>query len=174
MADWRRDVLIRPESNEDRDAVRAVNTAAFGQPGEADLVDALRDAAEPCISLVADDDGEIVGHIMFSPVSVAGFPDARLMGLAPMAVVPVRQREGIGTDMATAGLERCRQADVAAVVVLGHAEYYPRFGFLPASRCGLESEYDVPDDVFMALELQPDALRDITGTVRFHPAFAGV
>ncbi len=93
------------------------------------------------------------------------------MGLAPMAVLPVHQRRGIGSSLVRAGLEACTQLGFAAVIVLGHAEYYPRFGFQPASRFALRCEYDVPDDVFMALELEAGILTGKTGTIQYHPAF---
>ena len=96
------------------------------------------------------------------------------MGLAPMAVLPGRQRQGIGSELVRAGLDECRRLGFGAIVVLGHAEYYPRFGFVPASKFGLKSEYDVPDDVFMALELIPGALRGRAGTIRYHPTFAAM
>jgi putative acetyltransferase len=94
-----------------------------------------------------------------------------LMGLAPMAVVPARQRQGIGARLIAVGLERCGQLGAAAVVVLGHADYYPRFGFTPASRFGLRCEYDVPDDVFMVRELAGGGLTGLAGTIRYHPVF---
>lgn len=165
---------IRPETPADVDAIRAVNRAAFGTLVEADLVDALRLEASPIISLVADDGGVVIGHVMFSPVSVdASASDAStLMGLAPVAVLPERQRGGIGGALIREGLAACRLRGVAAVVLVGMPEYYPRFGFVPASRFGLTCEYDVPDDVFMALELEAGALAGRRGLVRYHPAFA--
>jgi putative acetyltransferase len=165
---------IRPEEPDDRQKIHAVNVAAFGTSAEADLVDALRSQANPLISLVAADGEVLVGHILFSPVTLAGHEDLVMMGLAPMAVIPARQRQGIGTDLIGEGLRRCRQQGIRAAVVLGHADYYPRFGFTPASRFNLRSEYDVPDDVFMAIELDAGALRGKSGVIRYHPAFAGL
>lgn len=137
-------------------------------------MDALRVEAAPIVSLVADDSGSIVGHILFSPVQLSGHPDLQLMGLAPMAVLPSAQRRGIGLALVRAGLERCAQLGYVGVVVLGHATYYPRFGFVPASRFGINSEYDVSDEVFMALELRAGALEGTSGTIRYHSAFANV
>lgn len=164
-------MLIRAEEARDRDAVRAVNLAAFETPAEADLVDALREQAEPVISLVAEDHGQVVGHILFSPVTLSGHPDLRIMGLGPMAVAPGHQRSGIGSALARAGIELCSRLGSGAVVVLGHPHYYPRFGFMPSTRFGIRSEYDVPEDVFMILELQPGYLLGASGTVRYHTAF---
>jgi putative acetyltransferase len=167
-------VRIRPERPADFDGVRRVIAAAFGSNVEADLVDALRRDASPLISLVADDGGAIVGHVMLSPVSIdgEGAGAAALMGLAPLAVPPDRQRQGIGGALIREGLAACRLHGVAAVVLVGMPEYYPRFGFVPASRVGLMCEYDVPDDVFMAIELEPGSLAGRAGLVRYHPAFA--
>jgi putative acetyltransferase len=162
---------IRSETAADVAAVRALNRMAFETTIEADLVDALREQADP-ISLVADDAGSIVGHIMFSPVTLLGHEDLMIMGLAPMAVLPGQQRRGIGSALVRAGLERCRQIGSHAVVVLGHAAYYPRFGFVPASRFHVGCEYDVPDEAFMALELQSGSLGGRSGTIRYHAAFA--
>jgi putative acetyltransferase len=94
------------------------------------------------------------------------------MGLGPMAVAPGRQNSGIGSLLVGAGLDRCRAMGAVAVVVLGHPDYYPRFGFVPASGFSIDSEYDVPDEVFMAQELVPGALRQVTGRIHYHPAFA--
>jgi putative acetyltransferase len=162
-------VGVRPESPGDIGAIRAVNLAAFETSLEADLVDALRAQASPVVSLVAEQGGTIVGHILFSPVTLADHPEARIGGLAPMAVAPQTQRRGIGSALVRAGLDACAMFD--AVVVLGHADFYPRFGFVPASRFGLRCEYDVPDEVFMAHELRPGALAGKRGTIRYHPAF---
>jgi putative acetyltransferase len=164
-------MLIRAEERGDWAAVRAVNTAAFGTPAEASLVDALRAQARPLVSLIAEDDGEIVAHIMFSPVSLSGHSALRIMGLAPMAVIPHRQRRGIGSKLVRAGLERCRDLGFGAVVVLGHPAYYPRFGFGTASRLGIGCEYDVPADAFMVTELEEGFLRGASGTAQYHAAF---
>jgi putative acetyltransferase len=164
-------VNIRPEQPEDAPAIDAVNRAAFDQPAEATLVALLREQAAPLISLVADEDGVIVGHVLFSPVTLTGHGEASIMGLAPMAVMPAMQRRGIGSMLARAGLAACTRLGCDAVVVLGHAQYYPRFGFRPASAFGLRCEYDVPDEAFMALELAPGRLAGKSGTIRYHAAF---
>ena len=167
-------MLIRAEEEADRAAVYAVNESAFETPAEAQLVDALREQAQPVVSLVAENDGKVVGHIMFSPVSLSGHPNLGVMGLAPMAVVPDYQRKGVGSALTGAGLDRCRQLGFAAVIVLGHPGYYPRFGFSPSSRFGIDSEYQVPEEVFMAMELQPGALSGKRGTIKYHAAFSEV
>jgi putative acetyltransferase len=170
----REQMHIRSERLTDIPGIRAVNLAAFETSTEADLVDALRRQADPIVSLVAEDGGAIVGHILFSPVTLTAHPELRIIGLAPMAVVPARQRQGIGSALVHEGLRRCRSLVFSVVVVLGHAEYYPRFGFTPASHFGLGCEYDVPEEVFMVLELERDALKGKSGTIRYHPAFASV
>jgi putative acetyltransferase len=170
----RRLLEIRPERVGDAAAIRAVTIAAFGQSGEADLIDALRARARPLVSLAAEADGELAGHIMFSPVTHSARSDRLLMGLAPMAVAPTRQRSGIGSALVSAGLDACRRLGAAAAVVVGHPRFYPRFGFAPASRFGLTCEYNVPDDVFMAVELVEGALTLSPGLVRYHPAFGAI
>ena len=92
----------------------------------------------------------------------------------PLAVLPERQRSGIGSELVRSGLERCKEIGYGAVVVLGHPGYYPRFGFVPASRFGLRYEFEVADDVFMAFELLPGYLDEQSGTVRYHDAFRGL
>lgn len=164
-------LVIRSEQPQDVAGIRDVNRTAFDSTVEADIVDALRQRAQPFVSLVAVDGVEIIGHIAFSPVTLESHPDVPIAGLAPMAVVPARQRRGIGSLLVRAGFDECLQLDFVAVVVLGHAEYYPRFGFVPASTFGLSSEFDVPDDVFMAAELWPAALSARRGVIRYHPAF---
>ena len=167
-------MLIRGETENDRAAVYAVNVSAFELPSEAILVDALREHAEPYVSLVAELDGILVGHIMFSPVSLSGNPALMLMGLGPMAVVPEHQREGIGSALIREGLERCRQLGVKGVVVLGHPAYYPRFSFRPSTQFGIDSEYEVPEEVFMIMELEAGALNGKTGRISYHAAFKDV
>lgn len=137
-------------------------------------MDALRERADGSISLVAESENEILGHIVFSPVSLAGNFDVLMMGLGPMSVLPTSQRQGIGSALVREGLTQCQNIDCDAVVVLGHPEYYPRFGFVPASRYGISCEYDVPDDVFMLIELRPGTLSGVTGTVVYHEAFGNV
>ena len=162
---------IRPESAADRAAVRAVNVAAFGTALEAELVETLRAKGVPLLSLVADVAAGVVGHILFSPVTLEGHSHLRVMGLGPMAVAPQRQRQGIGSALVAEGLEACKRAGCDAVVVLGHAHFYPRFGFVPAARHALRSEYDVPDDVFMVTELMDGSLRGASGLIRYDEAF---
>ncbi len=167
-------IRVRPETDADRAAVFAINAAAFPTDAEAQLVDSLRMSADPLVSLVAVDNDDVVGHIMFSTVTLAPFDELRLMGLAPMAVSPSMQRSGIGTELVNAGLQRCREQGVGAVAVLGHAEYYPRFGFRPSTQWGIKSEYDVPEDVFMLLELSANYLQPFEGIIRYNAAFADV
>jgi len=165
--------MIRTEEDKDFAAVYAVNAAAFETPLEANLVDALRQQASPVVSLVAEDNETVVGHIMFSPVSLTGHADVKIMGLAPMAVAPNHQRKGIGSALVRAGLERCKQLGFGAVVVLGHPEYYPRFGFSPSLRFGIGCEYEVPEEVFMVMELQSAYLHGRSGAIQYHRAFSG-
>ncbi len=154
--------------------MRILNEHAFGGREEADIVEALHRAQAAVVALVAQAGAAVVGHILFSPVDVEEANGKRLVGLAPMAVAPDHQRQGIGSRLVREGLARCRAAGVDGVVVLGHAEYYPRFGFVPAAQFGLRCEYDVPADVFMAIELTPDALGGVSGLVRYHEAFGAV
>lgn len=180
---------IRPETPDDHCAVSRVHRRAFNRSEEADLVDRLRQEASPTVSLVATDDAvengagdplPILGHIFFSPVKIepgTTEPEAQpvfAMGLAPMAVVPERQREGIGAALVEVGLRACRGIGTEAVVVLGHPGYYPRFGFHPAETFGLQSEYDVPSEAFLAMELVAGALDASAGQVRYHAAFSSV
>ncbi len=167
-------MIIRTEEQADYFPIYVVNASAFETPAEANLVDVLRREAHPVISFVADEGGRIVGHIMFSPVSLSGHPDLNIMGLGPMAVVPEFQRKGIGAALIKTGLEKCKSLGYGAVIVLGHPGYYPRFGFVPSVQYGIRSEYDVPEDMFMALELQPGYLKDVSGIIKYHPAFNDV
>jgi len=165
-------MTVRPEKPEDVPAIRVVNEQAFGRAAEADLVDALRRNGKATLSLIAEDNARIVGHILFSPVTIqSNETELTGAGLAPLAVVPDRQNQGIGSMLVEEGLRRLREAGHRFVVVLGHPNYYPRFGFVPASRFNIKSEYDVADEVFMAMELQAGALQDQSGIARYQQEF---
>ena len=166
-------MYIRTEKPEDLEAVRQVNIAAFGRENEANLVDRLRGIAST-FSFVALPSDRIVGHILFSPIVVEGKCSSNLsiLGLAPVAVLPEYQRQGIGTLLIQHGLEECRRSGFQAVVVLGHPDFYSRFGFIPASRKSLKCEYDVPDEAFMVLELESGTLEDCSGTVKYRSEFS--
>lgn len=162
-------MILRPEAPADQDAIDRIHQQAFGRPGEAALVRALRLEAKPFLGLVAEIEGRVVGHVAFSPVSIeGGSPPA--LGLGPLAVEPGRQRAGIGSALVREGLRRCA-ALAQIVVVLGHADYYPRFGFRSASERGLRYRSEVFDPSFFVLELTPGALSGISGWVRYHEAF---
>ncbi len=170
----RPDSNFRKELESDRLGVRAVNEAAFETTAEAHLVDLLRDQASPYIALVEEKDGLIRGHIVFTPVTHEERPDLKILGLGPMAVLPEFQRGRIGTVLVLEGLDRCTANGFGAVILVGHPAYYQRFGFVPASRFGLKCQYDVPDDVFMAIELEEGYLSNAAGLVKYHPAFSEV
>lgn len=164
---------IRTEQPRDRAAVRAVHEAAFPTPAEADLVDALRDtdAWRDDLSIVAVQEGEIVGHLLVSVAHLdTGVP---ILALAPMAVQPARQGKGIGGALVRESLGRAAQTDLPLVVVLGHSAYYPRFGFGSASALGVGAPFDVPDKVWMAIRL-PSWGPELAGTVVYPPAFDAV
>jgi putative acetyltransferase len=168
-------VEIRQERPEDRAAVRGVNALAFEQSAEADLVEALHEAKAVTLSLVAVRGGQIVGHILFSPVRIQSpSGDFGAIGLGPMAVLPEHQGCGIGSRLVLAGMAELLLAGHEAVIVLGHPEFYPRFGFVPASTYGIRWEQEVPDEVFMALELKPGALQGCGGVVQYRPEFLEV
>jgi putative acetyltransferase len=165
---------IRTAKSKDVADVHEVNALAFPTETEANLVDLLRENVRSAISLVAVRDGRIIGHILFTPVRLSGHSSLKIMGLAPMAVMPEYQRRGIGSRLVDEGLIRCRETGAGAVVVLGHPSYYPRFGFTPAAPRNIFCEYDVPADVFMVLELTADYLLGVEGTIRYHEAFGEI
>ena len=168
-------ITVRPERPEDAVAIRRTNELAFGRPNEARLVDMLRASARPCISLVAVAGEQVVGHILFTAVTIQSeSPAWTAFGLAPMAVLPQYQRQGIGSRLVRFGLDACVRQGHAVVVILGHPTYYPRFGFVPAAPKGLGCEHPVPDEVFMVAELVPGALAGKTGLVKYRPEFAEV
>ena len=169
------EVTIRPERSADVPAIRTVNERAFGQPDEAALVDAIRARGVRSISLVAVDGGRLVGHILFTPATIRVADRVHeAVGLAPLAVDPGHQRRGIGSRLVARGLDRCRESGYRIAVVLGHPAYYPRFGFVPTRRHGIQFELDVPDDVFMVTELVPGALDGCTGVAHYAPEFTAL
>src|SRR5688572_27168267 len=164
-------VAIRLEAPRDGDGVRETNELAFGAPLEARLVDALR-GCDGYLSLVATLDERVVGHILFTPVSLEPPVDRRITGLAPMAVRPEHQRSGIGGQLIRAGLAECRRRGYSAVLVLGHPDYYPKFGFVPAHTAGVTCEFPSPPEAFMSLELERGALNGVSGVAHYRPEFS--
>ena len=166
---------IRPEEPDDRDAVRAVNEAAFDTPAEADLVDALRASGDavPELCLVAVGGGEVVGHLCMSRARLNG-SDVEILALAPMAVAPERQNQGAGSELVREALERAESTAFPLVVVVGHPDYYPRFGFDPASAYGVTCPYDgVPPEAWMAYIL-PAYEPGTRGTVIYAEPFGAL
>ena len=168
-------ITIRKEEPRDIIAIRSVNEHAFDQGDEANIIEQLRKRSALTISLVAFQDDKIAGHIAFSPVIVEG-EDSNFgaIALAPMAVLPSYQRKGIGALLVQAGLEECQHLGYEVVVLVGHPDYYPRFGFITASPQGLECEFEVPDEAWMMLELQKGTLAGRRGKVRFQPEFSEI
>ncbi len=164
------DVLIHPETAADLDTIRHVNRVAFGQDAEARLVDALRDGGFVGVSLVAEAAGRVVGHILFSDLPIfAGPGTIPALALAPLAVLPAFQNQGIGSALVHRGLKACRQQGQTIVIVLGHPHFYQRFGFRSDLAKRLESPY--AGEAFLAIELVPGALEGVTGWVQYPPPF---
>jgi putative acetyltransferase len=169
-------VTIRPEREQDRDSIYDVNLKAFGREIEPRLVEAIRgsECFIPELSLVAIEDDEVVAHIMFSAISIKTEKgDVPALALAPIAALPSHQKRGIGSKLVERGLAESKRLGHKVVIVIGHPEYYPRFGFEPARRKGFEVPIEVPDEAFMAIELVPDALVGISGMVIYPPYFDG-
>ncbi len=166
--------VIRQEYHDDADQIREVNEEAFNQPDEADLIDELRENGKVIVSLVAEEDRAVVGQILFSEASIDGHSEIKVAGLAPMAVLPEHQSQGIGTLLMREGLDECLSLGYDAVIVLGHTDYYPRFGFKAASEFSIRSEWEdeIQKDAFMVLELHAGALNGIEGIARYADEFS--
>lgn len=168
-------ITIRSEISEDYNKIYEINKQAFGGEVEARLVNNLRrtEGFIPQLSLVAIKDGKIVGHILFSIVHIqTGAKKVPILALAPMAVLPKYQNQGIGSSLVKEGLRKCKDMKFQAVVLVGHPEYYPRFGFTPANKKGLKLPFEAPSDAFMVYELVPDALKGVDGTIVYPAEFA--
>ena len=166
-------IKVREELAQDIKAIREVNISAFGQNQEADLVNKLRQNCDGLMSLVAVIQNHVVGHILFSPATIE-FEDRTIrgMGLAPMAVLPEYQRRGIGAELIHTGITRLKSRGCPFVVVLGHADYYPRFGFEPASHYGIWNEWEVPEEAFMILVINESEMHGVSGVARYQPEFS--
>jgi putative acetyltransferase len=168
-------MIIRLEQPGDIDGIRDINEKAFGQSREANIVDNLRKNCEDVVSLVALEKKKIAGHVLFSPVIIEGrHGTVKGMGLAPMAVLPEFQRQGIGSQLVNAGIEHLRKIKCPFILVLGHPDYYPRFGFEQASRFGIKSQWEgIPDNVFMILWLDASMINRISGIAKYRREFVG-
>lgn len=163
-------VRVRDATPEDREGVRRVNEAAFGRADEADLVDRLLAEDAVLLSLVAEMDGQIIGHILFSRMTIETRQGpVAAVSLAPMAVLSAHQNRGVGSELVRRGLAQLRDRGERIVLVLGHKHYYPRFGFSSEKARRLSSPF--PREAFMALELLDGALAGIEGEVRYPAAF---
>ena len=165
-------VEIREERPDDVAAVRDLNRRAFGQDQESNIVDALRANGAALLSLVATVNDRVVGHIMYSPLSIGG--NVKGAALGPMGVLPEYQRQGIGGKLIEAGNRKLNDADCPFIIVVGHADYYARFGFRPAREHGIKCQWDVPDDVFMLLILDQAEMEGVSGLAKYRDEFSSV
>lgn len=168
-------IVVRSEKPEDYQNIYEINKVAFGGEVEARLVNNLRKTKWfiPELSLVAEKEGKIVGHILFSVIHRKTDSNRiPVLALAPMAVLPDYQKQGIGSLMIKEGLKKCKKLGYKIVVLVGHPDYYPRFGFVKASEKGLKLPFDAPDEAFMVNEIIPNSLTGIIGTIEYPPEFA--
>lgn len=164
-------IEIREEQLGDIAAIREVNQRAFGQDQEGNIVDALRANGAALLSLVAALDDQVVGHIMYSPLLVG---EVAAAALGPMAVLPEHQRQGIGSKLVEVGNRKLKESGCPFIIVVGDVNFYPRFGFKPASTCGITCEWEMPDDVFMVLALDHAKMPGVSGLAKYRPEFSTV
>jgi putative acetyltransferase len=165
-------VEIREERPDDVAAIRDLNRRAFGQDQESNIVDALRSNGATVLSLLATLNSRVVGHIMYSSLSIGGEITGAALG--PMAVLPEYQRQSIGSKLVEAGNLKLKDAGYPFIIVVGHANYYSRFGFRPASAYGIRCEWEVPDDVFMLLVLDDAKMQGVSGLAKYRHEFSSV
>jgi putative acetyltransferase len=165
-------IEIREEGPNDVAAIRDLNRRAFGQDQEGNIVDVLRANGAALLSLVATLKHQVVGHIMYSPISVGDNVIGAALG--PMAVLPEFQRQGIGSKLIEVGNRKLKDAGCPFIIVVGHADYYPRFGFRSASKHGIKCEWQVPDDVFMLLVLDETKMKGVSGLAKYRHEFSTV
>ena len=169
------EIKIRQEKGQDSAAVFEVHKLAFARDDEANLVDRLRSsrAFVPELSLVAVADNNLAGHILFTKIKIRNNngDETESLALAPMAVKPAFQNRGIGRQLIRYGLDKAKELQYKSVIVLGHAHYYPKFGFLPAHRWNIKSPYNIPQEVFMAMELVTGGLKNTDGLVEYPKEF---
>ncbi|MBN1263013.1 MAG: N-acetyltransferase [Candidatus Pacebacteria bacterium] len=170
-------ISIRQEKPEDYQSIYSINKFAFDSEVEAKLVNNLRKTKGfiPNLSLVAVKDSRVVGHILFSVIHIQTDTNyVPALALAPMAVLPEYQRQGIGSQLIREGIKKCKELGHKIIIIVGHPNYYPRFGFSPAVEKGLKLPFEAPEEAFMVYEIIPQALKDITGMVVYPPEFAEV
>jgi len=162
-------VIVRKEKPSDYKSIRKINDLAFGQAQEGRVIDKIREIDQSAISLVAEYNDEVVGHIFFSSAQIDGHPEiTKGMGLAPMAVLPKFQRLGIGGKLINEGIHIIKNNSTPFIIVLGHPEYYPKFGFEPASKYGLTCQWnDISDDAFMVMILDQERMESVSGIARY-------
>lgn len=166
-------MIIRRETKEDFNSIYEINKRAFKQENESKLIERIRVSKNfiPELSLVAEENGKIVGHILFSKIAIKGEKEYETLALAPMAVLPKFQKQGIGGKLIREGLNKARELGFDSAIVLGHKDYYPRFGFERASKWNIKCSFEVPDEAFMAIELNSGALVEKAGIVEYPEEF---
>jgi len=170
-------INLRPEQAEDYQGITRVNDVAFKRKAEGKLIEELRKADDfnSNLSIVAETEAEVIGHILFTPVSIKNNGHQnKSLALAPMAVLPEFQKRSVGKLLVIFGLQIAKESGYESVVVLGYPSYYSKFGFKRASKWNIKSPFPAPDEAFMAIELIPGSLDGISGQVIFPPAFDNV
>jgi predicted N-acetyltransferase YhbS len=167
-------IIIEPETEDDYQQITRLHITAFKGDREAKLVEKLRKTTKyiPKLSLVAKYENEIIGHILLYPIKIINCKiKCNSLALAPISVLPKFQRNGVGSRLIKEDLEKAQKLGFKSVIVVGHSEYYPKFGFKKASKYGISAPFEVPDISFFAIELEKNGLKDCHGTVEYPPEF---